>query len=374
MRICFVTTGDLRTNASIRRAVGMTPPLARHGHAVAIAAWDTPDNRASLTAACPEAEQLWLEAGVPALQERREKDRLVHAWRPDVIFLCGVALRNLLPCDGRWLTGRAQAGAACRVVAEHAEWISPDCRRGLRYLVARTCNWRSQAAVDGLVCASRYLERHYRRVCGPGKRVLYLPYAFTPQPVVDVPASIRPAAGMKRLVYLGAIVRVYGMFELLAGAACLMRRRADFVLDLLGTGSDFQAAEQWISDAGLGDRIRLHGYVADSDLPAWLASAAVFVAPLHDTRQDRARCPSKLYGYLPFARPIVTCQVGEAAELLGPDGFYYQPGDANDLARCLDQALNATGTWRPRAVTLADQTWDARTTTFERWLQDMPGA
>lgn len=374
MRICFVTTGDIRTNASIRRAVGMTPPLARHGHALAVVAWDTAHNRASLTTGCPEAEVLWLAAGAPALQERREKDQLVRAWRPDVVFLCGVALRNLVPCDGRWLTGRAKAGPACRVVAEHCEWISPDCRHGLRHLVARACNWRSQTAADGLVCASRYLERHYRRVCRSGKPVLYLPYAFTPQAAAGRATPAQPVPGMKRVTYLGAIVQEYGVLELLDGAAGLLRRRADFVVDLLGTGSDASAAQKWVRDAGLGDRIRLHGYVSDDDLPAWLASADVFVAPLHDTRQDRARCPSKLYAYLPYAKPIVTCQVGEAAELLGTDGFYYRPDDGDDLARVLDRALDASGSWQPRAVNLADQTWDARAATFERWLQEAFGA
>ena len=82
--------------------------------------------------------------------------------------------------------------------------------------------------------------------------------------------------------------------------------------------------------------------------------------------QDWARCPSKLFMYLPFQHPVVTCQIGEAAELFGEKGLYYQPGDVDSLVCALSRVL--TQDVGIDAITLDDHTYTARTKTFLSWL------
>ena len=47
---------------------------------------------------------------------------------------------------------------------------------------------------------------------------------------------------------------------------------------------------------------------------------------MNDTVQDKARCPSKLYMYLPYCKPIVTARIGEPFSVLGDKGYYYDCG------------------------------------------------
>ena len=96
------------------------------------------------------------------------------------------------------------------------------------------------------------------------------------------------------------------------------------------------------------------------------AVAHAFVCPLRDTVQDWARCPSKLFMYLPFRKPILTSPIGEAKELLGDDAFFYNPGDVEGLAGAMRRALDTDHF--TMSLDPAAHTWQARVDQFLAWL------
>ena len=370
MRICFATTGDVRITATMKRALGMAPALAARGHQVGILAWDTPANRARLMDECPQAEPLWVDAALPVVREAAAKRRHLRAWRPDIVYVCAYSLRNLI------LRGAAAGGG--RVVIEHSELFSAirDVRR--RYLLELLLEHASVLNADGLLCASRYLVEVYTRrarlLGRKGLPIAYHPYAYTPvAPDPDRLDEIRRAAAGRRIVlYMGTLVRNYGIFDILEATARLARTRTDFTVQVLGHGRHAAEARQVAERLGLQDRVMFHGYAPESDLPAWFAAADVFLAPINDTVQDLARCPSKVYMYLASRKPIVTSPIGDPHDLLGADGFYYPPGDVAGMAATVSRALDASPTWKPQVVDAARHTWAHRTDEFLAWCAGDP--
>jgi hypothetical protein len=95
--------------------------------------------------------------------------------------------------------------------------------------------------------------------------------------------------------------------------------------------------------------------------------ANAFVFPLRDTIQDWARCPSKLYMYLPFKKLIVTFPIGEALELLKEDSFFYGQGDVGQLKDALSRALDIERC-QPTVDPL-EHTWEPRADACLAWIQ-----
>lgn len=365
MRICFSTTGDVRATATLKRALGMAAPLRARAHDVGLMIWDTPANRERIARECPGVDTLWIPAGASPLAELRLKRRLLAQWRPDLVYVCAYGLRNL------FTRGAAGGGA---VIIEHSELASaiPDMRQ--RQLWEWLVEALSVRGADGLLCASRYLENLYRRRARAwGRRqlpVLYHPYAYTAGPADPVRvAEIRMlGSGRAVMLYMGTLVANYGVFEMLDATARLASQREDFVLHVLGHGRHASQARQRAAELGLSGRVNFHGYVPEESLSAWFQAADVFLAPIHSTVQDLARCPSKLYMYLPSRKPIVTSRLGDPGDLLGEDGFYHEAGNAASMAEALARALDASANWKPLTVRPEAHSWEARTDEFLAWV------
>jgi glycosyltransferase involved in cell wall biosynthesis len=359
--------GDIQITATMKRATGMAQPLTARGHQVGIIAWDTPANRARLQKECPNAEPIWLPRGLHGFQESRMKIARMRAWRPDVVYVCAFSSHN-------WIM-RISLPDHCRVIIEHSERFSaiPGTRK--RHLWELLLEYVSVLGADGLLCASRYLTnlyaRHARAMGRSHLPVHYFPYAYGSEAPPD-PARVttlrQQTTGKKTVLYMGTLMPNYGIFDILHATANLLRKRQDFRLVVLGHGDAARQARTLVERLGLGGVVEFYGYVPDKDLPMWFLLADVFLAPLNNTVQDLARCPSKVYMYLPFRKPIVTCPIGDPHDLLGEDGFYYPAGDVNGMSQAMERALDASTTWKPAHVDPQKHNWSYRTDEFLAWL------
>ena len=121
-----------------------------------------------------------------------------------------------------------------------------------------------------------------------------------------------------------------------------------------------------VEDLELENQVEFPGYVPETEISSYFAVASVFLCPLRDTVQDWARCPSKLFLFLPYKKPIVSCRIGEAAELLGESGFYYIPNDVISMTRVLNLAMDANP--KAQIPNPREHDWEARVATFQAWL------
>jgi glycosyltransferase involved in cell wall biosynthesis len=362
MRFCFVTNSVISSHATMKRAFGMAGPLLAEGHEVSVIMEEHPHNR-ERAEAVPGLEVLAYPATPGLLPLLRRKNALLKGRRFDVVHLCGLGYRNLV-------SPRSCPGA--RFVMDHVELESS--MPGHSFLTRRLKHLAETWAIRRYplqVAASRWLQAHVAARSPSGHEPLYLPYASEAPARLpaDAGAALRErAAGRRVVLYLGGIYRAYGVHAIVEAAEQVLSTRGDLLFAILGQGPDLGALRSDVDERGIGASVWLPGFVPETEVYGCLAAADVFLAPLHDTVTDRARCPSKLFTYMAYGRPIVTSRIGEAPVYLGEHGFYGEPGSGGMAAQVL-RALEAG----PQAYGFPLD-WASRVRDYLAWLSVAPGA
>lgn len=366
MRICFITFGNVRDYATLKRATGMAEPLIARGHEVNIVIENSVDNRERLEYECPNARPLFCQR-VDRKHDQREREALARSVDPDVVWICGLGVRN-------WV--RFRSGPKRPVcLMDHVELFSGIQRMSRwRRLWDSFVEWRSLFAFDGHICASRYLEDFFRQRLsrlGLKKPTFYFPYAFgqsIEQADLDKVRLLRERYPGKVILYMGSLYENYGCLDMLQAVQQLAERRDDFHFLMMGGGPLKDRCREWTKQTEMNSRAEVLGYISEEELPNWFAMVDAFVCPLRDTVQDQARCPSKLYMYLPFRKPILTSPVGEAVTLLERDAFFYPPGDVTELVQTMENVLDVED-WQP-VVQPESHTWEARADQWLAWMKE----
>lgn len=362
MKICFVNVGDIQSIATMKRSTGMAQPLIELGHQVAIVALDSEVNKVRFQTECPDMEVLLYKQvpGFTRLKEVRDKMKLINAWKPDVVYVSSIGFRNFIT--------KYNVNAKV-VVVEHCELLSSIPQQRFRWiyrLLENSCNY----LYDGMIVASRFLENYYK---GKGFSIplLYSPWGYNPATLQKVDPLIlaqlkEKYANRKIILYMGRLHINYGFMEIIDVAESLVREFPDLLFLILGNGKDRSIGEQKVKEKNIEKYVSFLGYVAEEqELPNYLALADVFVSPLNDTIQDKARCPGKLFMYSCFRKPVVTCAIGEAKELFGDKGFYYEHNNISSFSNAIKKALQSS------TISLVDpllHTWSVRANQLTGWL------
>lgn len=358
--ICFVTTGDIKSIATAKRALGMANPLSDLGWRVHIVMEDTAENRHRASMECDGRTEVHFLRYASARDERQKKSALLAGIRPCYIYLCAFVFRNIVPTSFK-----------CIKLVEHSELRSAikDVPRWRKALELAT-EYYSLIYADGLLNASSYLQRLYSRrarfVLRGNMPMLYFPYAYSKQ-VCKKGASTAQTKASKRpgdtfVTYLGSLSRAYRTIDLVKALPLIGQPAVKLLL--LGNGDDRQAIEALVAANKLGGQVFMPGYVSEEDVAAYFSLTDVFVLPMSDTVQDWARCPSKLYMYLPYGKPIVTARIGEPPVVLGDEGIYYEQGSVQSLASAIVAAMRK-GTL---GIAPEPHEWAARAAKFDRWV------
>ena len=360
-RITFLTTGDIRKIATMKRALGMANPLADLGWKVSIVVMDCSENRTRISASCDQRIEIRYFKDGGAFSERRQKSEIIRSLDPDILYCCSYSFRNR--------SAIKDLRKDSRLVVEHSELASaikglPLFKRSLYAYY----EWLSVRRSDMIVAASRWLQLYYQEKVNQSQRahvpVTYLPYAQdTNLEAIDKNEVSRLQDKYKdyfNIIFLGSMIRNYGLFLMLDAFVELSKQHRNYRLHLIGDGPDLEEARVFVGQQDLSEMVTFTGYLSEKKLSAYLRLADAFLAPLYPTVQDQARCPSKTYLYLPFRKPVLTCSIGESAELFSDERLFFRPGDSLDLAdkiRSLEKDINyplpepALHTWQARAAT-----------------------
>jgi glycosyltransferase involved in cell wall biosynthesis len=84
-----------------------------------------------------------------------------------------------------------------------------------------------------------------------------------------------------RLLFIGDLVSRKGVDRLLKIVQVLARRRQDFVLDIVGSGSEQPKLEQLSKELQIEGYVNFIGFKQKQDIPYYLARASCFVFPTH---------------------------------------------------------------------------------------------
>ena len=150
--------------------------------------------------------------------------------------------------------------------------------------------------------------------------------------------------GPLRLAWVGSINRVKGPDVLVAVVTELVRRRVDFTLDVVGEDTLDGFLQSRVASHGLGDRVRVRGWLRQHALHAMLRGADLLV---HSGWHEAGRVvvlEAALVGV-----PTVGTAVGHVAEWSPGSAVAVPVGDVGALAR----AVEALAADEPRRVALA---------------------
>ena len=366
-KICFVTVGDLKNNASPKRAFGMANPMLSLGWEVSILMFDTEENRKRAKAELsPDVKSFFYNFSSVSVQ-RKEKNRLVYEIDPDVLFIGYMFDYNVIARKHRSIK-----------IVEHCELYSKHNNNTFKSRLHHLfMEFYSIIYSDGLMCASKYLmdifSTRRKRILQNKVKMLYMPYAYNPEMTIvkneaDINEIIKIYKQQKTFVYLGSVTRTYGVFTILEAAKLLNEKDLVFKVLILGGGKDLDEVRVFVNENNLENCIELMGFVEEEDISDYFSVASAFISPMNDNIQDWSRCPSKLYMYLPYKKPIITCKIGEPYATLGEEGLYYTSGDSMSLSKkMLDVIENRKDHIN---IDCHLHTWSSRALVFSNWIEE----
>jgi glycosyltransferase involved in cell wall biosynthesis len=135
---------------------------------------------------------------------------------------------------------------------------------------------------------------------------------------------------------------------------------------LIGQGKHLEQAKKFIDKNCLKNEIVILGYVEEIHLSSYFKLAGAFIAPLYNTIQDWARCPSKIYMYLPFQKPIITSKIGEARHIFKNNGLFFDPKHPQSLAEIMGEVCENKN--RKIDYNLKLYSWHTRAHDFHSWF------
>lgn len=364
--ICFITTGDIKSIATAKRALGMANPLIELGWNVSILMEDTEENRHRANLECSKKVKMYYFPQCSARQEIKKKNKILKELNPDYIYICAFVARNVVGI-----------GLGCKKLVEHSELQSgiPDIK-GIRKIYALVNEYFSILYSDALINASKYLQHIYEKRCRNlllSKRPnFYYPYAYS-ESIIKIDDIDRGSeeyskyANRKIFTFLGTITQNYGAFTIIQAVEKLKVDHPEVLLLMYGRGRHYAKACEYTKVNNLDRWIQLPGFIEEENISKLFSLTDYFVSPMNDTIQDWARCPSKLYMYLPYKKPIVTCKIGEPYEVLKGEGSYYKPSDTQSLCDTMRELLESGK--KQININPQNHSWATRTKEFDLWIK-----
>lgn len=160
------------------------------------------------------------------------------------------------------------------------------------------------------------------------------------------PPSNKKRNDKKKMLFVGLLKPVKGIPFLLKALAQLKEKRQDFILDIVGDGSNRKEYEQLTEELGLGRMVEFHGFKTKEEVSAFMRKCDFFVQPsLYET-----------FGVtyieaMACGKPIVATQLSALEEKINEDrGILVRPKDADTLAKAIDSMLDHYQNYSPEKI------------------------
>jgi glycosyltransferase involved in cell wall biosynthesis len=154
---------------------------------------------------------------------------------------------------------------------------------------------------------------------------------FAPRP------RVAPTGSDFRLIYHGSVTERYGL-DLAIRAVDLVRAEIPGIhLTILGNGDHMPVLKDLRRRLGLGAFVALwESHLSTEDLPEFLCSADVGLAPYRNDVFTDGIVPTKLMEYAALELPCIAARTSAIEAYFGDSMVeLFTPGDAEDLARCI---------------------------------------
>lgn len=152
-----------------------------------------------------------------------------------------------------------------------------------------------------------------------------------------VETKLSPA--VTRLTCVGRLTEAKGQPLLIEAAARLAAKNIEFQLVLAGDGPLRPVLESLIDKFGLGDRIRITGWISSAQVRNELLASRALVLP-----SFAEGLPVVIMEAMALRRPVLTTYVAGIPELVthGVTGWMFPAGSVEDIALAMEQCLSSS--------------------------------
>ncbi|AEW96136.1 MULTISPECIES: glycosyltransferase family 4 protein [Streptomycetaceae] len=308
------------------------------------------DNAATALARLLLGRRAWRRLDPLLLDLETAYGPLLDALRPHLVHARG---RRVLGVALRAQVRAAAAGHSLKVVWDADECAALTPAPSRRAAAARDADERAHApGADAVVTVgdayADHLRLRHRLPEAPAVVLDSPPYtAGTPAPGPDggVRARCHLGPDVPLLVHSGGTAPERGLLTAVEALPKLYDLHAAFVVPDPGAPHVRELTER-AARLGVASRLHVLEYVPAPDVPAFLASADIGVAPVHHLPHHEVTLPARYLEYAHARLPVVVSDVRAmaAATLELGNGEVFRAGDTADFVR----AVGAVLTNRPR--------------------------
>ena len=170
-----------------------------------------------------------------------------------------------------------------------------------------------------------------------------------------------------RLLFVGHVVESKGCRRALEVLEGLRQRRIDARLDLVGDGSDRPALLSRAEAAGVGDRVRVHGWVPRLDVNRLYAEAHILLLPSSSEGWPKVLSEGMAYGVVPVASAVSS--IPHYLERFGV-GRALAPDDLDGFVEVLSAYVREPRKWKAESLRAMEA---AASFTYGRYLVAVQG-
>ena len=150
----------------------------------------------------------------------------------------------------------------------------------------------------------------------------------------------------KVILFIGRLVSIKGVFYLLKALAKLKQKRQDFLLDIIGDGSDRKKHEELAKRLGLNALVRFCGVKSNVEVAKFMRRSDFFVLPSLGETFGVVYIEAMASGL-----PIVATNVSGIPEIVNKDtGILVPPKNIDALAEAIDYMLDHYKDYSPMEI------------------------
>jgi glycosyltransferase involved in cell wall biosynthesis len=236
---------------------------------------------------------------------------------------------------------------------------------------------------DRLIVVSRYLMEFAESLGVPRQRILMVPNGVDPSRFKPDDAGrqrIRvqlQLEGKTVIGFVGSIRPWHGLETLVEAFSRIYSENSDVHLLIVGDGQKRAELESQLQMSGLASRVTWTGYVPHSDVPTYISSMDIAVAP-YVAQSNFYFSPVKLFEYMAVEKAVVAGGIGQVNEIIThrDTGLLYEPGDVTQLKNSLQELIDNPDLRErlgkaAREWVIRNRTWDENARTILNTVEEI---
>ena len=188
----------------------------------------------------------------------------------------------------------------------------------------------------GVITVPSYFLRRYLRSIGVVRRIELLPNIVDTSIFHFRNYNYKNEKNIKKILYVGNIHPIKGIFYLLYALKEISRRRSDFMLDIIGDGPIKNECMKLVGNLNITDKVIFHGLKPREEIAKYMKECDFLVLPSLWESFGIVLAEAMACG-----KPVVTTLSGGQREFISKNwGILIPSGDSAALAKAIEYMLD----------------------------------